>query len=146
MAENSDIAGVGLKEAGGVKKTARPRPVVWALATLALVGSALLIQAAPVVAKAIRFRCAFPQPGTQEAFELEFTVDEATNRAFLVGNRGAAEVEVHRGFDAISFVEHVPSGAVQTTTIATDGQAVHSRHTLVAPDEFMASQVSGTCR
>ena len=64
----------------------------------------------------------------------------------MVGNHGAAEVEVHRGFDAISFVEYVPSGAVQTTTIATDGQAVHSRHTLVAPGEFIASQVSGMCR
>jgi hypothetical protein len=63
----------------------------------------------------------------------------------MVGNAGAVEVLAYAGSQLISFIEMVPSGAVQTTSIAPDGRMVHSRHTYSPQTVFIQSQVVGRC-
>lgn len=90
------------------------------------------------------FRCIFPQSAGAAPFEIHFVITD-DGRGLIVGNLGASDVEIHAGSEAISFIERLVTGVVQTTTIAKDGQAVHSRHTLFH-DGFGASQMMGRCR
>src|SRR5262249_40051129 len=64
-------------------------------------------------------------------FKLQFTIDTVTNKAFVVGNEGAEEVTLVTGSDGMTFLEFLPTGAVQTTTVAHNGSSVHSRHSLL---------------
>ena len=77
----------------------------------------------------------------------KFIVDTVTGKAVLVGNNGVADVTQFTGPAAVTFVEPLPTGAVQTTTVASDGTSVHSRHTLdpFGGVEFMPTQYYGTC-
>jgi len=44
----------------------------------------------------------------------------------------------------ITLIEVLPTGAVQTTTIAKDGRSVHSRHSIIIGD-LVPSQYFGQC-
>ena len=83
----------------------------------------------------------------EEHMTFKFVVDTFTGKAVLVGNNGVADVEQITGFAAMTFVEPLPTGAVQTTTVASNGASVHSRHTLdpFGGVEFMPTQYYGTC-
>jgi hypothetical protein len=108
-------------------------------------GCLMVATAAPGQTAPVRYRCAFEQrAGAVDPFRLEFRLDPTSGRAFVAGDAGVEEVVVHAGREAITFVEKVPSGAAQTTTIADRRQAVHSRHTLL-PDGFAPSQMTGAC-
>lgn len=68
--------------------------------------------------------CSFPrshEPDEQGIvhgnFELEIIVDTIAGTAFIVGNGGVAELLMYSGSDGISFLEVLPSGAVQVTTL-----------------------------
>jgi hypothetical protein len=114
---------------------------------LALVwGSCMAVAvAAPGHTAPVRYRCAFDQRGgATDPLRLDFTLDPTSGRAFAVGNVGMGEVAVHAGHEAITFIDRVPTGVAQTTTVADSGQAVHSRHTLL-PDGFAPSQMLGAC-
>jgi hypothetical protein len=114
----------------------------------AIIGIALLLDSAQPRAQQapIRFECEFHQAGSRNQLRLEFIYDRSAGRAFMVGNAGAIEVLPYTGRELISFVEMVPSGAVQTTSIDPAGRAVHSRHTYVpTPPEFIQSQMLGRC-
>ncbi|MYG52990.1 MAG: hypothetical protein F4204_11780 [Rhodospirillaceae bacterium] len=73
----------------------------------------------------------------------EFTVD-GTGQAFAVG-KNIYPVRVVVGDRAVTFLEELASGAVQTTTINPNGKAVHSRHTILF-GRFVPSQYYGTCK
>ena len=76
---------------------------------------------------------------------LEFTVDTTTPKAYMVGNNGVAEVHMVSGPSGMTFLEVLVTGAVQSTTLDKSGNAVHSRHTMIA-DDLMPSQYYGICR
>ena len=62
----------------------------------------------------------------------------------MVGNNGLSAVETNLGSEGITFVEKLSSGSLQTTTIALDGSAVHSRNTIII-GKVLGSQYIGTC-
>lgn len=80
-----------------------------------------------------------------EEMELVFKVDTVSKLAIMEGNAGLVDVDLHIGEEAFSFVEKVPNGSAQTTTITRDGLAVHSRNTVIL-GEFVAAQHFGRCR
>jgi hypothetical protein len=89
-----------------------------------------------------RFQCRVTDQ--KETLNLEFVHDTTTNKAYVVGNAGLAEVVAHVGDRAITFLELLPTGAVQSTTIALqNGAAVHSRHSLFV--DLIPAQFRGKC-
>ena len=80
-------------------------------------------------------------------FAMRFNFDDITNKAVMIGNNGVADVTVYRGSFAITFMEPLITGAVQTTTvILKSGASVHSRHTIMSLDGApVPSQYLGTC-
>lgn len=102
------------------------------------------------IAQTIEFKCALApvdSEGTEDPTErlmLDFAVDEVTTEAFMIGNNGTASVEFHSGFEGVTFLEKLLTGVVQTTTVATSGIAVHSRHSIIA-GEIVPSQYVGSC-
>ena len=68
-----------------------------------------------------------------------------TNKAVLIGNQGVEEVGIVTGTYGITFLETLPTGAVQTTTVAKNGRSVHSRHSMMG-EGILPSQYYGTCR
>jgi hypothetical protein len=90
-----------------------------------------------------RFQCRVKS--SEHTLDLEFVHDTTTNKAHMVGNVGPAEVIPHVGARTVTFLEFLPTGAVQSTTIAlATGAAVHSRHSIVG-NQFVPSQYRGTC-
>jgi hypothetical protein len=77
--------------------------------------------------------------------QLEFVHEAGSRQAFMVGNAGLSQVIPIEGSTVVSFLEILVTGAVQTTTIARDGAAVHSRHSY-ASNRFLQSQYVGTCQ
>lgn len=71
----------------------------------------------------------------------------------IVGNVGTSDVDVVWGPEAVSFLEPVATGVVQTTTVKLDTlAAIHSRHTIMASGplgthqtDFIATQTRGKC-
>ena len=99
------------------------------------------------------FRCSFPQyatvdwdrdqpqlqTGTEDDFILQIDgVDYSTGDARMIGNVGASDLVVVSGVTTVSFVERIPSGEVNLTTVyawrdsmGLRFKAVHSRHTAI---------------
>ena len=80
-----------------------------------------------------------------EEMRLLFKVDTLSQRALMEGNNGIVDVELHVGDEAFSFIEKVGSGVAQSTTITRNGDAVHSRNTVML-GQFIAAQHFGRCR
>ena len=97
-----------------------------------------------------RFTCVFDRhvsPDTNgvsntDPLRFEFVVD-GMGDAFAVG-KNVYPVRFVIGYWGVTFLEELKSGAVQSTTIHTNGEAVHSRHTILL-DQFIPSQNYGTC-
>jgi hypothetical protein len=111
-------------------------------------GFAVLLQLGIGAAEAAvtRFKCNVGSG--RDALALEFLYDDVSRKAQVVGNNGLAEVLPHVGAYAVTFLEFLPTGSVQSTTIEIKtGAAVHSRHTVMGspPDAFMPSQTRGRC-
>jgi hypothetical protein len=124
------------------------------LAHLAFAVTILLVfSPAPASAKVLQFNCSYQKfyngqdNRLEDAsdFNLQFTLDTLTNKAVLIGNQGVEDVAFVSGDAGITFLEYLPTGAVQTTTVSKGGASVHSRHTLIA-GEFSPSQYYGSCR
>lgn len=110
----------------------------------------LLLPIAPASAKVLTWECKFDQRTdldgvANETFELTFKIDTTSQKAYMQGNAGISELDMHIGDDAFSFVEKISSGAVQATTITRDGLAIHSRNTVIS-GQFVAAQHHGRCR
>lgn len=73
-----------------------------------------------------------------------FKVDTIEEFAVMEGNAGMSPLDYHIGDTAFSLMEKVRSGTVQTTTITRDGDAVHSRNTVIS-GKVMPSQYVGKC-
>ena len=106
-----------------------------------------------VEAETIRFHCAYQSfsdaqsKGPQDAkgFSLEFVFDTISNKVVMIGNNGIEDVLVHKGADGMTFLELLPTGAVQSTSISSKGESVHSRHSIMS-GRFLASQYYGFCK
>lgn len=111
---------------------------------------AFALAATPGQADVMRWKCSYgsiasPKGLASEQFNLEFTLDSVTHKAFIVGNAGMSPVDAAGGNGGITFLERLPTGAVQTTTIANDGASVHSRHTMIG-GKLTPSQYYGRCQ
>ena len=99
----------------------------------------------------LRFACEYPIYSSEDAhgqesydrFKLEFTLDQNTEQAFLVGNNGMSEVQFIPNDKGWTFLEITGSGNVTTTTITRQLKSVHSRNTILT--NLVASQYYGDC-
>ena len=104
-----------------------------------------------VEANPLRFHCVYPTYSDNEAgpkqakgFSLEFALDTVSDKAVMIGNNGVEEVLAHKGADGLTFLEFLPTGAVQSTTISSTGESVHSRHSVMG-GKIVPSQYYGKC-
>lgn len=105
-------------------------------------------------AETLRYFCLFDSYADPEGvhptkdFKLEFVRDTVTKKAVVIGNNGFEEVTALPGPYALTFIEMLPTGVAQTTTIVnTSNDAVHSRHTVLLPNpEIVPSQYYGKCK
>ena len=110
----------------------------------------VLCSSSYALAASLKYKCTFPSYANPDGindtndFNLEFVVDTITKEAVMIGNNGFSPVRFLFGNSGVTFSEELPTGAIQTTTIATQGDAVHSRHTLILGD-LVPSQYYGTC-
>jgi len=101
-------------------------------------------------AKGFRWRCTYNKAasadGIQEKnFKFEFIYDDLTRKGVVLGST-QANVDVHVGSAAISFMEKLETGAVQTTVISSSGDSVHSRHSVLSENgKMVPSQSYGKC-
>jgi hypothetical protein len=98
----------------------------------------LALMGFPAAAEPRRLICdytqsASPQGLKAEKFRLEFIIDG--ERAVMIGNKGISDVEMHSGAHGFTFLEKVPAGIVQTTTVAKDGSS--------SPASTTASAIGG---
>jgi hypothetical protein len=104
----------------------------------------------PASAKLLTWTCAYPKVSNangvanDQALNFVFTVDDVTGKAMAVGSAGKRGVEIFAGQGGITFLERLPSGAVQITSIDASGTSVHSRHAL-AGGQLIPSQSYGRC-
>lgn len=82
---------------------------------------------------------------TTTEFELTFRYDLITSEAFVEGNNGISSVLLVNGYEGLTFLEILPTGSVQSTTVHMNGAAVHSRHSIILGD-LVPSQYYGLCR
>lgn len=125
---------------------AMSRGIAFVLVLMATYGPTL------ATAKSYKWSCTYPTEASpdgvkaQTNFKLDFAFDDITGKAVLVGNNGVADVDVHIGSEAISFMEKLKTGAVQNTIISSSGDSVHSRHTLMTGlGKMVPSQSYGQC-
>ena len=118
------------------------------------VAACLFLWSGSATAKSVTFNCQFDASVSPEGlanpmkktFKLQFQADSTTGKAVLVGDRGVEEVLMIPGTFGLSFVEKLPTGALQTTTVLKDGSAVHSRHTALSDNQLAPSQYYGKCQ
>ena len=85
------------------------------------------------------------QQKQKKPFVLHYVLDTKTKKAYLLGELGSSEASPVAGALGITFIEILPTGAAQTTTINNSSKrATHSRHTLVGT-EIWPSQFYGSC-
>jgi hypothetical protein len=83
-----------------------------------------------------------------DSFSLRLQANTETGEAFIEGNNGSFDATFVEGYAAISFMEVLLSGAVQTTNVTNGGHAIHSRHTTFRGDTasgMVPTQYRGTC-
>lgn len=119
------------------------------IAFVPIVCSLQALSASAAVAKPVSFVCNFPKLQMSLTFVVSDPKDGKLTAATIVGNKGTDTVMALFGAAAVSFIEPLPTGAVQTTTVQLSTlEAIHSRHTLMGFDEnaeFVPSQSKGTC-
>jgi len=99
----------------------------------------------------LKLTCEFPTRSSStnhavsQDFKFELLIDRLNNTAYIVGNNGVEPLELFIGAKAITTLERLPTGSIQTTTIALDGFAVHSRHTMMTGG-MVPSQNYGSCK
>jgi uncharacterized protein YuzE len=81
---------------------------------------------------------------TKELFRLTFLLDSDTDKAYMVGNNGSAELSLIANVDGFTLIEVTSTGNVMTTTVTNTGQSVHSRNGILFGD-LAPSQFYGEC-
>jgi hypothetical protein len=111
---------------------------------------ALMLGYGTATAKGYRWSCTYSDKASPAGIEtdahlqLDFVFDDVTRKAIVLGSNGSA-VDVHMGSLAISFMEKLETGAVQTTLISFAGDSTHSRLTLLSDKDLVPSQYYGQC-
>jgi hypothetical protein len=111
---------------------------------------ALMLIYGTATAKDYRWSCTYSDKASPAGIETEahlqliFAFDDVTRKAMVFGTNGS-DVDVHMGSLAISFMEKLETGAVQTTVISFAGDSTHSRHTLLSDKDLVPSQYYGQC-
>ena len=103
------------------------------------------------LADSLRFKCVYPTYSGEDfhgkesyvPFELEFTLDTITQKAFLVGNNGMAEVTYLENDKGWNFLEITGTGNIIVTTITQQMNSVHSRNVILS--SLIATQYYGSC-
>ena len=102
------------------------------------------------------FSCDFPYYVSQteidknQNFSIKFNYDSVSNKAFMIGNLGLTDVTPISGSEALTFLEILDNGVVQTTTLdmmsnkEQSVDAVHSRHSIIFG--LFPSQAYGDCK
>lgn len=105
-----------------------------------------------VYSAVVSYQCHYPEYSDNEGglnksndFALEFQYDTVTQDAFVVGNNGLSPVAAVKGLEGITFLEILPTGAVQSTTVTHNGKSVHSRHSMMFNGGLIPSQYYGKC-
>ena len=111
----------------------------------------------PIVTSAVMtILCDFPYYVSQteinknQNFSIKFNYDIASHKAFMIGNLGLSEVIPISGSEALTFLEILDTGVVQSTTLdmlsnkEQSVDAVHSRHTILFG--LFPSQAYGNCK
>ena len=80
-----------------------------------------------------------------KGFKLGFILETASGKAMTIGNQGFSKVFVTNGPIAVTFLEMLKTGVVQTTTVTPNGTAVHSRHSVLFENDLFPSQYYGNC-
>jgi hypothetical protein len=112
---------------------------------------ALMLIYGTATAKDYRWSCTYSEKASPAGIEtdaflkLDFAFDDVTRKAVVLGSNGS-NVDVHMGSLAISFMEKLETGAVQTTVISFTGDSTHSRHTLLSDKDLVPSQYYGQCK
>jgi hypothetical protein len=115
-----------------------------------LIIAAMLIYGT-ATAKGYRWSCTYSEKASPAGIEtdaflkLDFAFDDVTRKAVVLGSNGS-DVDVHMGGLAISFMEKLETGAVQTTVISFTGDSTHSRHTLLSDKDLVPGQYYGQCK
>ena len=96
---------------------------------------ALMLAYGTATARDYRWSCIYSDKSSPAGIEtdahltLDFVFDDVTRKAMVFGNNGS-DVDVHIGSLAISFMERLETGAVQTTVISfcrrQHSQSLHS--------------------
>ena len=80
----------------------------------------------------------------KDKFELNFIIDRATGKSYLLGNAGSSEVKALESKDRVTFFEVTATGNIMTTAIDSKLNSVHSRNTVMY-GELLPSQYYGRC-
>jgi hypothetical protein len=107
---------------------------------------------AMATAETISYSCSFRIYASPEGlkteekpFELKYIIDRTTKKAYIVGNNGSAQVTEIPNLGGVSFLEVTGSGNIMVTAITSDGDAVHSRHSMDAK-KIIPTQYYGKCK
>jgi hypothetical protein len=110
----------------------------------------LMLVYGTAAAKDYRWSCTYSDKASPAGIEtdahlqLDFVFDDVTRKAMVFGTNGS-DVDVNIGSSAISFMEKLETGVVQTTVISFAGDSTHSRHTLFSDKNLVPSQYYGQC-
>src|SRR5262245_66023458 len=111
---------------------------------------ALMLVYGTATAKDYRWSCTYSDKASPAGIEtdahlhLDFVFDDVTRKGMVFGTNGS-DVDVHIGSAAISFMEKLETGVVQTTVISFAGDSAHNRHALLSDKELVPSQFYGQC-
>ena len=111
---------------------------------------ALMLVYGTATAKDNRWSCTYSDKASPAGIEtdahlhMDFVFDDVTRKGMVFGTNGS-HIDVHIGSLAISFMEKLETGAVQTTVITFAGDSTHSRYTLLSDKDLVPSQYYGQC-
>ena len=104
-----------------------------------------------VIAETVNYSCNYTSYSDSEGnhkvkdnFELNFIIDRATGKSYLLGNAGSSEVKSFESEDRVTFIEVTPTGNIMSTAIDSKLNSVHSRNTIIF-GELLPSQYYGKC-
>ena len=118
------------------------------LLPVAMTASVIVVSAAAPEGKVLNWTCAYesvanPNGVFKQDLTLSFTLDPATQRAVMVGNKGPTAVEFHASPTAVIFMRLEKSGSFQVTSIDAQGRSVHTQHNILG--NLIPSQSYGRC-
>lgn len=116
-----------------------------------IIATLVFLLPAMAFAETLTYSCNYRSYSDQEGnhivkdkFELNFIVDTASGKSYLLGNSGSSEVKLLESIDQIAFLEVTASGNIMTTAIDRKLNTVHSRNAVIS-GEILPSQYYGKC-